>query len=71
LPRRYSGGEVASMSTRVWDVFLLVVALFAAGAGAWYYVAAVVDRDRPLARLAAAACFFFSIAALLYYWRFW
>jgi hypothetical protein len=59
------------MSTRLLDVTLILVALFAAGASAWYFVAAVVDGDRPLARLAAAACFFFCLAALLYYWRFW
>ena len=50
------------MSVRVWDITLILVALCAAGASAWYYVAAVVDRDRPLARLAGAAFFLFTTA---------
>jgi hypothetical protein len=56
---------------RVWDITLIVVALCAAGASAWYYVAAVVDRDRPLARMAGAAFFLFTTAALVYFWTYW
>ncbi len=71
MPKRHPGGEVGSMSVRVWDITLIVVALCAAGASAWYYVAAVVDRDRPLARMAGAAFFLFTTAALVYFWKFW
>ncbi len=34
-----------------------------------YYVLAVVERDRLLARSAAVSFFLFTIAAVLYFWR--
>jgi hypothetical protein len=43
--------------------------LAALGCG-YYYVQGVLDRDRVLARLAAAGFFLFSVAAVLYFWRF-
>ncbi len=71
MPQWFSVGGVGSMGVRVWDITLIVVALCAAGASAWYYVAAVIDRDRPLARMAGAAFFLFTTAALVYFWKFW
>lgn len=58
------------MSDRTWDIVFMGVAVFAALGCGYYYVAGVIDRDRGLARLAAIGFFLFSIAAMLYYWRF-
>jgi hypothetical protein len=62
--------EGGGVSTTYWDVVIVAGAVFAALVGGWYYVAAVIDRDRTLARLAAGAFFLFTIMAVLYFWRF-
>ena len=58
------------MSTRAWDIVFIVGALFGALGCARYYVLAVLDKDRLLSRSAAAGFFVFTIAAVLYFWRF-
>jgi hypothetical protein len=58
------------VSTRTWDVLFVGTAIIAALACARYYVVAVLDKDRPLSRSAAAGFFVFTIAAVLYFWRF-
>jgi len=52
-------------------VVFVVGAVLAACIAARYYVVGVLSKDRPLARSAAAMFFFFTIAAVLYFWRFW
>ena len=56
---------------RVWNVVFVVGAVLAACIAGRYYVVGVLSKDRPLARSAAAMFFFFTIAAVLYFWRFW
>jgi hypothetical protein len=56
------------VSTRTWDVLFVGTAIFAALDCARYYVLAVLDKDRPLSRVAAAGFFVFTIAAVLYFW---
>jgi hypothetical protein len=58
------------VSTRTWDVLFVGTAIIAALGCARYYVVAVLDKDRPLSRSAAAGFFVFTIAAVLYFWRF-
>jgi len=58
------------VSTRAWDIVFIVGALFGALGCARYYVLAVLDKDRLLSRSAAAGFFVFTIAAVLYFWRF-
>jgi hypothetical protein len=58
------------VTTRLWDIVFMVTALFSALVGAYSYVVGVLQRDRPLARIGAAGFFLFSIAAVLYYWKF-
>lgn len=58
------------MSSRAMDIIFVSVALFGALVSARYYVAAVVDRDRPLSRTAAAAFVGFCLAAVVYLWVF-
>jgi len=58
------------VSDRSWDIVFIVVALFGALGCARYYVVAVLDKDRPLSRSAAVGFFVFTIAAVLYFWRF-
>jgi uncharacterized protein YbjT (DUF2867 family) len=53
----------------VWDALFVVGAVLGALVAARYYVLAVVERDRPLARWAAALFFVCTIAAVLYFWR--
>jgi hypothetical protein len=53
------------------DVTFVLVALLAAIASARYYVVAVLERERTLARLAAVGFLLFTIAAVVYFWRFW
>ena len=57
------------MRARAWDVLFVVVSVLAALIAARYYVVGVVERDRLLARSAAASFFLFTIAAVLYFWR--
>ena len=59
------------MSTRALDVTFVVVALLAAITSARYYVVAVLERERTLARMAAVGFLLFTIAAVAYFWRFW
>jgi hypothetical protein len=59
------------VTNRIWDVILFLAALFAAVTGARYYVVAVLDGDRLLARLAAGAFFLFTIAAVVLWFWFW
>jgi hypothetical protein len=54
-----------------WNVVFVVGAVLAAIIAARYYVVGVVERDRLLARWAAAMFFVFTIAAVLYFWRLW
>jgi hypothetical protein len=58
------------VSDRTWDIVFIGVAMFAALGCGYYYVQGVLDRDSGLARLAASGFLLFSIAAVLYYWRF-
>jgi hypothetical protein len=58
------------VSERTWDIVFLGTAMFGVLGCGYYYVLGVLDRDRWLARLAASGFFLFSIAAVLYYWRF-
>ncbi len=53
-----------------WDLVFVVGAVLGALIAARYYVVGVIDRDRPLARSAAAMFFVFTIAAVLFFWRF-
>ena len=50
-------------------MLFVVGAVLAAIVAARYYVVGVVERDRLLARSAAAMLFVFTIAAVLYLWR--
>jgi hypothetical protein len=68
---RLSAGGVWSVSVSILDVALVLVAILAAVASGRYYVLAVLEQDRPLARVAAAAFFLFAIAAAVLFWRFW
>jgi hypothetical protein len=54
------------VSNKVLDILFVSAALFGALVSAWYYVAAVLERDRPLSRVAAAGFVGFSLAALVY-----
>ena len=66
------GQKVGSgLSAWVWNVVFVVGAVSGALIAARYYVVGVVGRDRPLARSAAAMFVVFTIAAVLYFWRFW
>jgi hypothetical protein len=58
------------MSDRTWDIVFIGTAMFAALGCGYYYVLGVIERERRLARLAAGGFFLFSIAAVLYFWRF-
>ena len=58
------------MTTRLWDIVFMVTAILSAFICAYYYIVGVLDRDQRLARMGAAGVFLFSIAAVLYYWRF-
>ena len=58
------------MSPRALDIIFVSVALLGALGSACYYVAAVLDRDRPLSRAAAAGFVGFCIAVVLYLWVF-
>ena len=73
LPRGRIGcrPEVWSVSVRILDVALVLVAILAAVASGRYYVLAVLEQDRSLARVAAAAFFLFAIAAAVLFWKFW
>jgi hypothetical protein len=53
-----------------WDPVFVLVAVLGALIAARYYVVGVLERDRLLARSAAASFFLFTIAAVLYFWRF-
>ena len=58
------------MSNRSLDIIFIGVAIAAAVGCGYYYVQGVMDRDRLLARLAAVGFIIFSVAAVLYFWRF-
>ena len=58
------------MTTRFWDTVFMVTALLSAVIGAYAYVVGVLQRDRQLARIGAAGFFLFSLAAVLYFWKF-
>ena len=65
------GGRVrGGLRAWAWDVLFVVGAVLGALVAARYYVVGVVERDRLLARSAAASFFLFTIAAVLYFWRF-
>ena len=57
------------MRAWAWDALFVVGAFLGALIAARYYVLGVVERDRLLARSAAAMFFVFTIAAVLYLWR--
>jgi hypothetical protein len=48
----------------------MLTALLSTIIAAYSYVVGVLQRDRPLARIGIAGFFFFSLAAVLYYWKF-
>jgi predicted membrane-bound spermidine synthase len=52
--------------TRVRDLLLLMVAVFAAVGCAYYYIVAVLDGHRALSRSAALAFFVFSLIVAVY-----
>jgi hypothetical protein len=58
------------VTTTLWDIVFMVTAILSAFICAYYYVAGVLERDQRLARIGAAGFFLFSIAAVLYYWKF-
>jgi hypothetical protein len=58
------------VSDRTWDIVFIAVAMLAALGCGYYYVQAVLDKDSGHARLAASGFLLFSIAAVLYFWRF-
>jgi hypothetical protein len=58
------------VSDRTWDIVFIVVALFGALGCARYYVLGVLEKDRLISRSAAAGFFLCTIAAVLYFWRF-
>jgi hypothetical protein len=64
-------GAIGGSGLRVWawDALFVVEAVLGALIAARYYVVGVVERDRLLARSAAASFFLFTIAAVLYFWR--
>lgn len=57
------------MSTETRDLLLFAVALIAVVASGYYYVAAVLDGDRPLSRAAAVGFFIFAVVAVVFFWR--
>ena len=61
---------MGGMSDRTWDLVFIGGAIAAAVGCGYYYVQGVMDRDRLLARLAAVGFLIFSVAAVLYFWRF-
>jgi hypothetical protein len=56
------------VSPRALDIIFVSVALLGALTSARYYVVGVLEKDRPLARAAAAACLGFCIATVVYLW---
>ena len=58
------------MSSGALDSIFVTIALLGALASAWYYVAAILNRDRALSRTAAAALVGFCMAAGVYLWVF-
>ena len=58
------------MSHGVLDTIFVSAALLGVLISAWYYVRAVLNRDRPLSRTAAAAFVGFCMAAGVYLWVF-
>jgi hypothetical protein len=66
-------GQKGGGGLRPWalNVVFVVVAVLGALIAARYYVVGVLNRDRLLARSSAAMFFLFTIAAVLYFWRFW
>ncbi len=66
------GQKVGSgLSAWAWNVVFVIGAVSGAIIAARYYVVGVLTRDRTLSRWAAAMFFVFTIAAVLYFWRFW
>ncbi len=53
------------MSTGTRDLLLLVVALFAVAASAYYYVAGVLDNDRLLSRSSVVTFVLFGVLGVL------
>jgi hypothetical protein len=68
--RRHADESGGGVSNRQLDFIFVGTALFAALGCARYYVVGVLDRDRLISRTAAAGFFVFTIAAVLYFWRF-
>jgi hypothetical protein len=58
------------VSPRALDIIFVSVALLGALGSVCYYVAAVLNRDRPLSRAAAAGSVGLCIAVVLYLWVF-
>jgi len=58
------------MSRRALDIIFISAALFGALGSAYYYVAAVLNKDRPLSRAAAVAFLGFCTAVVVYLWVF-
>jgi hypothetical protein len=69
-PRHFATQGRGGVTNNLWNIVFMVTAILSAFIGAYYYVAGVLDRDQRLARIGAAGFFLFSIAAVLYYWRF-
>ena len=53
------------MSIQTQDGILLAVALFTMAGCVYYYIAAMLDGDRALSRLAALAFVVFGVAAVV------
>ncbi len=53
------------MSIRTQDGILLAVSLFTMAGCVYYYIAAVVDQDRALSRLAALSFVVFGVASVV------
>ena len=54
------------MSTGLFDVLILIVALFAVVASFYYFVAGVLSHDRLLSRSAMVAFVLFGVLAAVY-----
>ena len=58
------------MSPRLLDIIAVLAALSGALVSVRYYIAALLEKDRPLSRSAALAALGFCIAGAVYLWVF-